>query len=154
KLFTRLTGEAQKDTEINSGLTRAGFRRSHDIVYRPACPHCSACVPVRIPVRAFRSSQSLRRIARRNEDLKLEITDTQVTEEQFALFAAYQASRHADSDMARMSFADFSAMAREGQVDTKIFQLRGSDGALKAAVLADQIGDGYSAIYSFFDPAE
>jgi leucyl-tRNA---protein transferase len=154
KLFTRLTNDAGKDIEINSGLTRAGFRRSHDIVYRPACPNCSACVPVRIPVRQFKTTQSLRRVARRNEDLRLEVTTTDVTEEQFLLFAAYQASRHADGDMARMSFAEFNAMAREGQVGTRIFQLRAPDGRLVAVVLADRIADGYSAIYSFFDPTE
>ncbi|MBI1274238.1 MAG: arginyltransferase [Alphaproteobacteria bacterium] len=154
KLFTRLSGDGARDAQTNSGLTRAGFRRSHDIVYRPACPQCSACVPVRIPVRQFAPSQSLRRTQRRNADLTLEITGTDVTQEQFALFTAYQQSRHADSDMARMSFADFNAMVREGQTGTKIFQLRTPGGALAGAVLADTIGDGYSAIYSFFDPAE
>ena len=52
KLFTRLSGDAATDAEVNATLTRAGFRRSHDIVYRPACQDCNACVPVRIPVHA------------------------------------------------------------------------------------------------------
>src|SRR5271170_1546622 len=100
KLFTRLTGEAVTDAEINATLTRAGFRRSHDIVYRPACPNCTACVPVRIPVRTFRPSRSLKRIASVNRELALEIVDTNIAEEQYALFMAYQAARHPDSDMA------------------------------------------------------
>src|ERR1700730_8604829 len=73
KLFTRLADDEAVNTEINAMLTRAGFRRSHDIVYRPACPACNACVPVRIPARLFAPSRSLRRIAERNRDLTLEI---------------------------------------------------------------------------------
>ena len=70
------------DAEINGTLTRAGFRRSHDIVYRPACPSCNACTPVRVPVRAFKPSRSLKRIATINRGLFLEVADTKVTDEQ------------------------------------------------------------------------
>src|ERR1700735_2205094 len=107
KLFTRLTGEANVDTEINATLTRAGFRRSHDIVYRPACPSCNACVPVRVPVKSFAPSRSLKRIASINRDLTVEAVGTQVTDEHYALFMVYQSARHPDSDMARMSRVEF-----------------------------------------------
>src|SRR6201996_198330 len=90
KLFTRLTGHGPTDAEINSTLTRAGFRRSHDIVYRPACSECNACVPVRIPVRAFTPSRSLKRVTSINRDLTLEIVGTTLTDEQYELFMAYQ----------------------------------------------------------------
>src|ERR1700761_7632274 len=103
KLFTRLTAKMETDTEINSTLTRAGFRRSHDIVYRPACSECNACVPVRIPVKAFAPSRSLKRVAAINRDLTLEIAGTQITDEQYDLFAAYQSARHPDSEMAHMT---------------------------------------------------
>ena len=33
--------------------TELGFRRSGDLVYRPHCAHCQACVAVRIPVARF-----------------------------------------------------------------------------------------------------
>src|ERR1700722_19795114 len=114
KLFTRLTGEAAADAEINATLTRAGFRRSHDIVYRPACPSCNACVPVRVPVRSFKPSRSLKRIASVNRDLIIEVTDNTVTSEQYALFMAYQSMRHPDSDMARMARSEFVNMVTEG----------------------------------------
>lgn len=154
KLFTRLTAEPETDAEINSTLTRAGFRRSHDIVYRPACHECNACIPVRIPVRAFEPSRSLRRIAAMNRDLVLEVTGTETTDEQYRLFMNYQIMRHPDSDMARMSRHDFVLMLSEGQAATHMYQLRAPSGELVAGLITDYVSDGYSAVYSFFSPKE
>ena len=32
--------------DVNDALTQAGFRRSQNIAYRPACEACAACVSV------------------------------------------------------------------------------------------------------------
>lgn len=149
KLFTRLTGPFA--AEINSTLSRAGFRRSHDIVYRPVCPTCIACVPVRIPVEAYVPSRTMRRVLKRNGDLEVAEVPAVATGEQFRLFAAYQKSRHGDSDMARMGLTDFSAMVDEGRADTTILEVRDATDRLVGALLTDRLADGCSAVYSFFD---
>lgn len=150
KLFTRLVGP--QASEVNATLSRAGFRRSHDIVYRPVCPSCSACVPVRVPVDRFDLSRIHRRIQKANADLTLTLVPAEATMEQFQLFALYQDARHNDSDMNRMTPADFAAMVDEGRVNTFVAEMRDRDGQLRAAMLADRLDDGYSAVYSFFDP--
>ncbi|WP_029006742.1 arginyltransferase [Azospirillum halopraeferens] len=152
KLFTRLNGPYA--AEVNSTLSRAGFRRSHDIVYRPVCPTCSACVPVRIPVAAFTPSRSLRRVWRSNAGLTLAEVPAVATIEQYRLFSGYQASRHGDSDMARMAMADFAAMVDEGRAETSLLEARDSDGRLIGCVLTDRLADGFSAVYSFYDAAQ
>lgn len=150
KLFTRL---ADRDlTKLSDQLCGSGFRRSHDIVYRPVCPGCTACVPVRIPVRDFAWSRSMRRIVTRNADLELSETKAIATAEQFALFTRYQTSRHSDSDMSRMSGNDYAAMIEEGSATARLFNLRDGDGALIGAILADRLEGGFSAVYSFFAP--
>ncbi|HYG87213.1 MAG TPA: arginyltransferase [Azospirillum sp.] len=149
KLFTRLSGPYA--AEVNSTLSRAGFRRSHDIVYRPVCPSCTACVPVRIAVDFFDPTRSQRRVMRINEDLAIEDAPATATGEQYRLFATYQASRHGDSDMARMAMADFAAMIDEGRADTALCEARDPAGRLIACMLTDRLGDGYSAVYSFYD---
>lgn len=154
KLFTRLTGNPETDVEINSTLTRAGFRRSHDVAYRPACHDCNACIPVRVPVKSFSRSRSLRRIAALNRDLTLEISGHDVTDEHYDLFMSYQEARHPDSEMAHMSFHDFAYMLHEGAVDTHIYQLRDSSGVLVGGMITDHVSDGFSAVYSFFDPQQ
>ena len=152
KLFTRLTG--QQATEVNSTLSRAGFRRSHDIVYRPVCPGCAACVPVRIPVAEFQPNRTMRKVARANADLVFTGVPAQATVEQYRVFSAYQDARHGDSDMSRMSMADYTAMIEEGRVDTLVFELRDREGRLHGGLLTDRLADGYSAVYSFYDPTD
>jgi len=151
KLFTRLTGPFA--AEVNSTLSRAGFRRSHDIVYRPVCPTCSACVPVRIAVDEFEPTRSQKRVLRANGDLRAGHAPALATAEQYRLFATYQASRHGDSDMARMAMADFAAMIDEGRADTSLVEARDASGRLVACMLTDRLGDGWSAVYSFYDAA-
>ncbi len=64
KVVTEITGP---DADaLHDRLSRAGFRRSHNIAYAPVCPACSACVPIRIDVAAFRPDRTQRRILRDN----------------------------------------------------------------------------------------
>jgi arginyl-tRNA--protein-N-Asp/Glu arginylyltransferase len=155
KLFTRLNDDDPAlSADINATLCRAGFRRSHNVIYRPACTACNACVPVRIPVRVFLPSRSLRRVTAQNRDLFWQRTEATATAELFILFSSYQNSRHGDSDMARMNYHDFAAMLQEGHADTHLYLLRDGCGKLKGCMIADHVGDGLSAVYSFFDPGD
>jgi leucyl-tRNA---protein transferase len=152
KLVTELTGAGARDQyEL---LSRAGFRRSHSIAYRPACSGCSACVPVRIVVAGFEATGSLARIRRRNSDLTLSTTLPRATREQYALFGQYLDQRHGDGEMAGMDFRDYRAMVEDTAVDSRMLELRDASDTLLAACLADWSLDGVSAVYSFFAPEE
>ena len=52
-----------------------------------------------------------------------------------------------------MDQTDFAAMVEDSPVQTKLLSLRDQDGKLVAACICDQLGDGLSAVYSYFDPA-
>jgi arginyl-tRNA--protein-N-Asp/Glu arginylyltransferase len=132
-------------------LARHGFRRSHKIVYRPDCPGCKACVPVRVVSSEFSPSRNMRRIARANDDLTAEIGPPHASIEQFRLFQRYVRTRHAEGEMAEMSYADYRGMIEETSVDTRLAQFRDPRGELVAVCLIDALGDGLSAVYSFFD---
>ncbi|MBP5855933.1 arginyltransferase [Marivibrio halodurans] len=151
QLFAELSGpDAQEQFEH---LSRHGFRRSHHIVYRPACRGCEQCIPVRIRVADFKWTRSFRRIAARNRDLTVRDIGASATEEQYALFARYVGTRHGDGDMADMSFRDYANLVVASPIDTTLLEWRDSSGRLRAGCIADRLGDGYSAVYSFFDPA-
>lgn len=158
RVVTELVG--RDSVALHDALSLAGFRRSHGVAYAPACLECQACVPVRVMVERFHRSRGLRRAWNHNQDLVASETGPIATQEQFTVFAAYQASRHGDGDMAAMDFLDYRALVEDTTVETTLVEFRASDastvgglGPLVAGCLIDHLGDGLSAVYSFFDPA-
>ena len=143
--------------DVNDALTQAGFRRSQNIAYRPACEACIACVSVRIPVADFELSRSRRRILARNADLSRDLVEAEATMEQFDLLRRYLTTRHADGGMAEMTWPDYVAMVEDTAVRTHIIEYRlrskdGGPGDLIACALVDLMNDGLSLVYSFYDP--
>ncbi len=133
-------------------LSLAGFRRGHSIAYSPACPDCSACVSVRVIVNDFLPSRSQRRVLRRNSKVTAMEVPPRATEEQFTLFSAYQGVRHKGGEMEKMDFGDYQALVEDSPVRTALIEFRDSANALAGACIFDLVGDGISAVYSFFNP--
>jgi len=161
KLFTALTGEGAR--ALNDTLSKQGFRRSQNVLYRPACSECAACLSARIRVADFEPSRSQRRNLRRNAHLHREATSPWATDEQFALFRRYLDSRHADGGMADMDIFEFAAMIEETPVRSRVIEYtqapetpaigrKGSGRQLAAVCLTDVLDDGLSLVYSFYDP--
>ncbi len=162
KVFTHLVGE--KASELNDLLTYGGFRRSQSIAYRPACDQCRACVSVRVIANEFRPSRNFRKVLARNADVIGELRAAVPTSEQYSVFRSYLDLRHRDGGMADMTVLDYSMMIEDSHVDTKVveYRRRGIDsgitgrgeGDLIAVCLTDEMSDGLSMVYSFFDPEE
>jgi leucyl-tRNA---protein transferase len=153
KLFTALHGDSAN--LLNDSLSRQGFRRSQNVLYRPSCNECSACLSARIPVREFEASRSQKRVVRRNGHLVREASSPWASEEQFDLFRRYLDSRHADGGMADMDIFEFAAMVEETPVRSRVveyYEGEGRDRELVAVCLTDVLADGLSLVYSFFDP--
>jgi arginyl-tRNA--protein-N-Asp/Glu arginylyltransferase len=97
KLFTHLTG--RRAQTLHHLLSDNGFRRSQNLIYRPACDGCSACQSVRIVAREFQISQRYRRVLKANFDVSVEVCAPRATAEQFSLFKRYLEARHAGGGM-------------------------------------------------------
>ena len=150
KVVTEISGP--ESDALHDRLSRAGFRRSHNIAYAPVCPSCNACVPIRIPTADYRPERTLRRIARANDGVEGFEVPARATAEQFQLFQRYQTARHGDGDMATMSFYDYRAMVEDTPIETFVVEFRDPDDLLVGACLTDRLSDGLSAVYSFFLP--
>ncbi len=148
--MTEITGPGTE--ALHDRLSRAGFRRSHNIAYAPVCPSCQSCIPIRIPVATFQPGATLRRIARANAQVEAFVVAPRATAEQFQLFQRYQQARHGGGDMATMSFYDYRAMVEDTPVETFLAEFRDPDTRLISACLTDRLGDGLSAVYSFYAP--
>jgi len=143
---------------VNDELTQAGFRRSQNIAYRPACETCDACVSVRIPVPEVVPGRTHRRIIARNADLSRDMVEAEATTEQFDLLKRYLAARHPRGGMAEMGWLDYVAMIEDTAVRTHLIEYRlpsvdGGPGTLVGVMLTDLLSDGLSLVYSFYDPA-
>jgi arginine-tRNA-protein transferase len=138
--------------EVLDAACRAGFRRSQNYVYRPACRGCAACVPVRVTAADFTWRRKWLRILKANANLHGEIRPARATPEAFALFHRYQVGRHGTDGMGAMTFSDFRAMLEDSPAPAFLIEHRDENGRLIAALLADRITDGWSAVYSFFEP--
>jgi len=149
RMVTELMGPDA--TALNDKLSLAGFRRSHTIAYAPVCDGCSACVSVRVPVKDFSASRTQKRIRARNDDLVVNERAAIATREQYDLFKRYIDTRHGDGDMALMGHSDYRALVEETPVRSNLIEFRDPEGQLVAGCLTDRLGDGLSAVYSFFD---
>lgn len=153
KLFTALQGEHANT--LNNTLSKQGFRRSQNVLYRPSCADCSACLSARVRVADFVPSRGQRRCLKRNAYLEREATSPWATEEQYDLFRRYLDSRHADGGMADMDIFEFAAMIEETPVKSRVIEYwdrRGDTPKLIATCLTDVLDDGLSMVYSFYDP--
>jgi len=155
KLFTALTGDGAR--ALNDTLSKQGFRRSQNVLYRPACSDCAACLSARIRVADHQPGRSHRRVIRRNAGLRREATSPWATEEQFELFRRYLDRRHADGGMADMDIFEFAAMIEETPVRSRVIEYSepasgGNGRTLVAVCLTDVLDDGLSLVYSFYDP--
>ncbi len=151
KLFTALQGQGAQ--ELNDGLSHQGFRRSQNVLYRPSCTDCSACLSARIEIENFTASKSQKRVLKKNANLERRVTSPWATEEQYELFRRYLDSRHAEGGMADMDVFEFAAMIEETPIRSRVIEYHDRDtGALVAVCLTDVLNDGLSMVYSFFDP--
>jgi arginyl-tRNA--protein-N-Asp/Glu arginylyltransferase len=140
--------------ELEARLER-GWRRFGPDYFRPRCPGCTECIPVRIPVATFRPSKSQRRARRACESLHITIGPPRYSDERLDLYRLWHAAReqargweHSPLDRRRyeLQFAFPHPAARELQfreVDT---------GRLVGVALCDQTPRAWSAIYFFYHP--
>jgi leucyl-tRNA---protein transferase len=156
KLFTSLQGDHAQ--QLNDSLSKQGFRRSQNVLYRPTCAECSACLSARIRVADFKPNRSQRKVLKATEHLRRNATSPWATEDQYALFRRYLDARHADGGMADMDVFEFAAMVEETPIKSRVIEYSRPAGPddfsppLTVVSLTDVFEDGLSMVYSFYDP--
>jgi len=141
------------DRDALTFFTVNGFRRSGDVIYRPHCAQCNACVSVRIPVDAYRPNRSQKRTAKRNQDLRVEATRARFDDAHFDLYLRYQRSRHPDSEMCDPDPEQYRRFLVNERHETWFYEMFDQD-QLAAVTVCDRLNDGLSAIYTFFAPEQ
>ncbi len=146
------------DTADYSVLMRHGFRRSGLFYYRPRCDQCQACRSLRLPVAEFQPNRSQRRAWAQHQQLIATITSPPFfSPEHFALFQRYQQARHPGGGMDADDMVQYQDFLIESRVDSLLVEFRAPSpddrpGVLKMVSIIDQLDDGMSAVYTFYEP--
>ena len=149
KLFTPIS--KKNGDLVNNTLSKQGFRRSQNVLYRPACTDCVACLSARISTRKFIISRSQKRLLKSNKYIFRECNQPKANTEQFNLFTKYINTRHKAGGMSGMDYSEYKTMIEETFVNTRLMHYRNKEGELLGTCLTDILDDGLSMVYSFYN---
>jgi arginine-tRNA-protein transferase len=138
------------DAKLYSELSVLGFRRSGAHLYRPHCNGCTACVPARVPVKRFKPSRSQKRAWNRNRDLTVREVGDIRHDEYYLLYERYIQTRHQDGDMYPPNREQYESFLSGEWGVTRFYRIA-LEGCLVGVAVVDELTDGLSAIYTFFD---
>ena len=137
------------DGAFYESLMARGFRRSGRVVFRPRCRGCTECRQLRVMVNEFTPSRSMRRVVRRNVDVRVDVAESIPTAQKFALYQRYLDGQH-DDTMSR-SYDAFHGFLYDSPMETFEFQYHVGDRLIGVSVV-DRCPGGLSSAYMYFDP--
>jgi len=143
--------EATLSPALYDQLAKYGFRRSGNDLYVRACPGCSECIPVRIPVSRFKRSRNQQKNWNRNRDLSYSTLTPEFREQHFELYVRYMNSRHPSGGMDNPDPDDYMRFLTSDWCDTLFVEFRLGETPVALAV-TDRLHNAASAVYTFFDP--
>lgn len=133
------------------GSLANGDRRIGRMLYRTSCPDCDACEPLRIPVDAFQPSRSMRRIKKKNADVRVEIGPARFSEEKLALYNRHKQERGLARDERQMNQSGYEGWFLNSCATTLEFRYLLEDQLIGLGVVDAGAKDS-SSVYFFFDP--
>jgi leucyl-tRNA---protein transferase len=133
------------DSEETSSLLAAGWRRFGIFFFRPNCPGCSACLPVRLAAGNLEPTASQRRVWRRNSDVEFAVVPLEYHDEYYELYKDHSLHRF----QKQTDPEDFREGFFEKAVPAFLTEYR-IGGKLAALGFCDEGEDSLSSVYFLF----
>ena len=121
------------------------------MLYRTQCPFCNACEAIRVPVRDFRPSKSLRKVWNRNSDLDVDHGSAVFSQERLMLYNRHKLERGLSKTQRKMSQYSYQQWFLQSCADTREFRYY-LDGKLIGVSILDFGREDISSVYFYFDP--
>lgn len=134
----------------HTALSQQGFRRSGSFLYRPQCPGCNACIPMRVSSELFKPSRTDRRCIKTNQDLQVIPRPAAFSAEHYALYSQYLQHKHPEGGMEDQGPEAYAQFFISEWADTVFYEFR-LGRQLLAVSVTDRLEDGLSAMYCFYD---
>ncbi|WP_444994033.1 arginyltransferase [Aliikangiella sp. IMCC44359] len=148
-----LSPEVHTDTLLYSALIDKGFRRSGEHIYRPHCKSCNACISIRIPVEKFKLNKQQKRCLKKATIFNYKTEPAHFNQLHYQLFDKYISTRHQDGDMYPTSVHQYKEFLLTDWLESNylnFFDIK--EQKLVATCVYDNVNNGVSAVYTYFDP--
>ena len=128
-------------------LLATGWRRFGSFFFRPSCPGCRRCIPLRIDVRKLEPTRSQRRVLSRGREIRMEAVPPAPSDEAWRVYEAHSAGQFdhkADREGFNKTFFEKAVPALQTE-----YRL---EGELIGLGFLDVAHEGMSSVYFAFDP--
>lgn len=149
-----LRGTLDISPEEYQDLLAQGYRRMGWQLFRPACPACSECRSLRVPIPKFVPTATQRRILRQNRNVRAELHPLFATPEIVKLYNVYHrfAQQKKNWPLQRASLGSYSEMFLSGAAALGRQWLYFEEDRLVGVALMDETPGAISLVYCFYHP--
>ena len=131
-----------------------GWRRFGKMFFRPNCTNCSLCVPLRVDLKNFKISKSMKRAIKRNKDIYIEIGTPECSQEHINLHNIYHEFQNKKKKWPHhaISSTEYRMLFCEPMSFAKEFRYINKEGKLLGVGYVDTLPNSYSSLYFFYHP--
>jgi len=135
-------------------LIDRGWRRFGKMFFRPICADCYACESLKIDVKSFQFSKSMRRIIKKNSSFEILVQRPSMTQEHIKLFNKYHLHMHHKRawDLQQVNANNYYSSFVDGANEFGYEVLYFNDDKLIGVDLIDILPNSVSSIYFYYDP--
>jgi len=152
RLPLRLPSRPLSREELADRLER-GDRRQGYVLYRPTCPKCRACEPIRLPVNDYELTNAQRRILKRGDQkLTVRLGPAVVDRRRVEIYNTHKLLRGLQDGQPPIDedgYRDFLVASCCDTFELAYYQ----NERLIGVAICDRAADSLSAVYCCYDPA-